>query len=247
VRIALLFGVCLIVAQANGQPSGPRFEVASIRPSAAETRGVLYHLPGDRFRVQGFTLLNLISYAWDTPATEISGLPKWASSERFDIEATPEDPPDGPAKELESPRKKEMVRNLLQERFKLQMRAEDREAPVYALVAGGGPKLETNSGKPYQMGGRGGKLVFQKVSMAAFAKFLSGNLRGEIGRPVVDRTAIAGEFDFNLTFAPLKQSAESDLPSIFTACEQQLGLRLQPDRGAVRFWIVANAEPPSPN
>jgi uncharacterized protein (TIGR03435 family) len=97
------------------------------------------------------------------------------------------------------------------------------------------------------MGGRNGSLVFQMVSMAAFAKFLSGNLRGEIGRPVINKTGISGEFDFNLKFAPLKQSAESDLPSIFTACEQQLGLKLQPDHGAVRFWMVVRVESPSPN
>jgi uncharacterized protein (TIGR03435 family) len=58
------------------------------------------------------------------------------------------------------------------------------------------------------MGGRSGSLVFQKIAMAALAKFLSGNLRGETGRPVVDKAGISGEFDFNLTFSPLNQSAE---------------------------------------
>lgn len=134
---------------------------------------------------------------------EITGLPKWARSERFDIEATPEDPPDGPSKELESPRKKEMVRNLLRERFN------SRSAP------------------------KSGTRRFTRLWPAGTVRSWS--------------TGISGEFDFNLRYAPLKQSGESDLPSIFTACEQQLGLKLQPDRGAVRFWIVVRAEPPSPN
>jgi hypothetical protein len=127
----------LFAIQAVALPAAnadPRFEVASIRPSAPGTRGILYHLPSDRLKVQGFTVLNIVSYAWDIPDAQIQGLPKWATTEKFGIEATPETSPTGPSKELESPRKKEMTRELLAERFAFQAQIEQRDVPTYSLV-----------------------------------------------------------------------------------------------------------------
>jgi uncharacterized protein (TIGR03435 family) len=86
---------------------------------------------------------------------------------------------------------------------------------------------------------------FQKVSMPALARFLSANVRSDIGRMVFDKTGLTGEFDFKLDWAPLR-AANSDLPSIFGAIEQ-LGLKLQPDHGAVPFLAVAHVQTPSPN
>ncbi|HWD99949.1 MAG TPA: TIGR03435 family protein [Bryobacteraceae bacterium] len=227
--------------------NGPRFEVASVRPSAAGTRGILYHLPGDRLKVHGFTLLNLLSYAWDIPDGQIEGLPKWATTDHFDIEATPESGPSEPSKELESSRKKEMTRNLLAERFALTAHIQQRDVPAYSLlVAKNGPKIRRNTGAEYHIHRGKMSVDFQKVSMPALAKFLSANVRSDIGRMLFDKTDLPGEFDFKLEWAPLRAAANSDLPSIFGAVEQ-LGLKLPPEHGAARFLVVAHVKPPSEN
>jgi uncharacterized protein (TIGR03435 family) len=138
-----------------------------------------------------------------------------------------------------------MTRELLAERFAFQAQIEQRNVPTYSLVvAKGGPKMQHTTGAEYHISRGKLSVDFQKVSMPVFAKFLSSNVRSDIGRMIFDKTGLTGEFDFKLEWAPLRAAANSDLPSIFGAIEQ-LGLKLEPDHGPVPFLIVEYAEHPT--
>lgn len=252
VTVAGLWQSTLWAQSQNAATAPPAFDAASIKKSAPGRGGILYHLPGGRFKVERYTLLNLISFSYDAPETRILGLPGWASSEQFDVEATAEGHAESDPKKMETPIKKAMVRQLLAERFGLIVRQEEKDAPIYALtVVPNGPKLERNTGKAYSILAGKRSFTFQKVSMSDFAKFLTANLNKELGRTVVDRTALTGDFDFKLTWMPVSavdyNSQPDDPPSIFAALEQELGLKLHPERGVETFLVVIHAMPPSDN
>jgi uncharacterized protein (TIGR03435 family) len=239
----------------------PAFEVASIKKSESRGGLVLYHLPGGRFKAKSTTLLNLISFAYEVPEAQVIGLPRWGVEDQFDIEATGDGPAESDPKKMETPRKRAMVRRLLAERFQLELRQEERNIDIYSLVvSSGGSKMERNSDKPYMIQGRKMPCTFQKVSMADFAKYLTSSLRTEIGRVVVDKTGLEGDFDFQLRwnpFIPGRGAAADPLHpptigagdglSLFTAIQQQLGLRLQSDRGVAPFLIAVKASHPTAN
>jgi uncharacterized protein (TIGR03435 family) len=264
VTVAIFWALCVMPAAAQiPDADGPKFEVASVKKSALGGGGVLYHLPAGRFKAKKLTLLNLISFCYEIPEDQITGLPPWGTSDRFDIEAIADGPLELDPKKMETPTKKAMVRQLLAERFGLETRREEKNTAIYSLVvAPGGPKLERNVDKPFlaQAGKR--SYTYQKVSMAYLAKHLTANLRRDIGRMVVDTTGMEGDFDFKLTWGPLKTVGTlpqadpaqplpsviaDDLPDIVTAVQQQLGLKLQSDHAPEPFLIVVRATPPSAN
>jgi uncharacterized protein (TIGR03435 family) len=131
-----------------------------------------------------------------------------------------------------------MLQTLLAERFKLAVHRETKMLPVYELVtAKSGSKLrqaETREGSSISSGG--GKMTVRHVSMPGFATALSRH----IGRPVFDKTGIDGAFDFTLEYAP--DGADSaGRPSIFTALQEQLGLRLEAAKGPVEILVIDRA------
>ncbi len=233
-----------------------QFEVASIKPSAPGDVSNIHWLPGGRFVASKSTVMNLISFAFEMPAQQVAGVPAWLTSERFDISAKPDAPlADDPARD--TPRTRRMLQALLESRFSLRYHRETQERPAYELVvARNGPKLKTNSGAEFEITRRGRhQFVFRKVTMVAFARSLSGPLRSdELGRPVVDRTGLAGEYDFTLEWAseiilPGRTSKSShDLggPSVFTAV-QELGLRLQTGQAPLEILVIDAVEEPSEN
>ena len=133
--------------------------------------------------------------------------------------------------------------------------------PTYSLVIRpGGDKLARNTDKPYLIHAGRRSYVFQKAGMPALAKTLSNGVRRDIGRPVVDKTGLVGEFDFTLTWSsdkplnpasvegPLPESSHtSEPPLIFDALQQQLGLQLKADHESLSFVIITKAEPPTAN
>ncbi len=164
---------------------------------------------------------------------------------RFNIEAKA-------AGEPGRPEMMAMLRTLLIERFRLQARREMREGNVFELVVGvGGPKLQLSAAErsylrtirntPLELPGVSYTLDGRKTSMA----LLADELKGWVQRPVFDRTGIAGEYDFQIDFA-----IESHLdagPSIFTALQEQLGLKLQAAKGPIDTLVIGKAEKPGEN
>ncbi len=252
------------------------FEVASVKPSLATGPGTsMRGLPGGRYSVTNATLKMIMIAAFGVRDYQILGGPKWMESDRWDIEAKaaadtvpatagPRDPsvPD---------RGLLMVRSLLEDRFRLKIHREVKDAPIYELViAKSGLKLKSSvdqapvvntpdippdGGTPHglmRLNPRG-NLEGNAVPLSQLAPVLSDLS----GRLVVDKTGLAGLYDFKLEWAPdlgptapgVSEPAPSADPraSLFTAIQEQLGLKLEPARGPVEFIVVDSVDRPSDN
>jgi uncharacterized protein (TIGR03435 family) len=150
-----------------------------------------------------------------------------------------------------------MMQRLLADKFKLAVHNETRELPVYALVlAKGGMKFQAakdpNSG--VRSSGRTGQLKGQGVTMADLAKALTRTLQTELGRVVIDQTNLTGKYDLTLKWTPsmgsppmLNGQPDTSAPDIFTAVQEQLGLKLESTKAPVPVLVVDHAELPSEN
>jgi uncharacterized protein (TIGR03435 family) len=239
-RSAIAFiGIAPIFIQAQtAVTAASKFEVATIKRSAPGARGpTIYNPTRGRFAVDAITTKDFIAYAYDVREFQISGGPTWLGSEQYDIVAKPEG--DASGEKILA-----MARSLLAERFDLTVHRESKEMPVFVLMpAKGGPKLQPSAGKggPEVRGGRG-RLVAKHVTMEMIAAQMAARV---LDRPVLDRTAIAGEFDITLEWTP---DGSSDVgPSIFTALQEQLGLKLETQKGFVDVLVVDHVEKPSAN
>jgi uncharacterized protein (TIGR03435 family) len=230
---AIALGCALVLSSwpAFGQAAAPAaFEVASIKPSDP-AQPIAIRRSGDRLATVSTSLEFLITWAYDIHTDRVYGKPKWLDSTRYDILANAPEPADF----------KGRMQALLAERFKLAVHRETRELPIYALVvAKGGPKVELREHtgpmgqNPFGMPGRG-VLVGTEVTAGMLAKVLENQL----GRSVMDETGLKGVFDFKLEWSP-DQSTEG--ASLFTAVQEQLGLKLEARKGPVEVLIIDRIE-----
>lgn len=245
----------------------PEFEAASIKPSAPDASLKIAFARGGKLFVSNATLRFLIKIAYDIGDDQLAGGPAWISSKRFDVEATPGTPEGGDPDTMSSDQlilfhkpARLRLQRLLAERFQLALRKESTPMPVFALVAAkGGPKklaATKSTGNP-QLNGKSGSgvLVATGVDMATLAKFLS---EGQTGRPVLDMTGIQGKYDFRLEWSPdpnlnrgpvdtANATPDPGGVSIFTALQQQLGLKLEARTAPADRLVVVKAELPSAN
>jgi uncharacterized protein (TIGR03435 family) len=241
-RLVLGCVVCLI---ALGQPR-PAFEVASVRASGYQggPLRVTERVDADGINFTNATLRMCIQRAFGLKPYQLVG-PDLMDRERFVINAKA----GGPAS-----REKlmEMLQTLLVERFKLVFHRDTREIPVYALVVGkNGLKLkEAAEDEGTQIdGGDGDDLVFQGVPMG----MLTGVLANSLDRPVFDETGLKGKYNFSLAWAERRrkgatgEAASPDAPSIFTALQERLGLKLEAKKAPVEMFVVDRLERPSEN
>jgi uncharacterized protein (TIGR03435 family) len=235
------------------QPAeAPAFEVASVKPAPPQPAGrVSTRISIDEARVilANVTLNEVIGEAYKVQQSQIVG-PASLGSWRFDIAAKI---PDG-VPEHQVP---QMLQTLLADRFKLALHRESRVLPVYALTVGkNGSKLKaTESATGISSDtNRGGIQVNARVSIPSFAEFLSIQL----GRPVIDRTGLTGTFDIRVNWAPDpvaqpatpgKEAAPDSAadPSVFSALQDQLGLKLEATRGPVEILVIDHVEEPTDN
>jgi uncharacterized protein (TIGR03435 family) len=179
------------------------------------------------------SLVDLIVQAYGVQRQQISG-PAWLDGERFDISAKFPQPAD-------RQQVAQMLQGLLAERFRLQLRHEKRKVPVYSLgVAKKGPKLgkaESESGLHSSLGNVRAH-ADGTVSMAALAAFLSGRL----DRPVLDRTRLNGPYAIGLDWAPDALENANSGPSLFTALQEQLGLKLTATQGPMEVLVIESVE-----
>jgi uncharacterized protein (TIGR03435 family) len=244
-RIALSVSL-LISSTISAQPPSPHFEVASVKPSqpdptlstppvTIDPARVLYH------RVPAKILIQI---AYRSPDWAISGGPAWLASDLYDVTATL--PPGSSQDQVP-----DMLRTLLEERFHLATQHETRQMPVLALtVANNGPKLKPGDEAEQWVGGNmkggifKGRLELHQITMGGLAEVLAG----KTGRPVIDRTHLIGFFDVSLTWTPEDTTgATTTGPSIYTALQEQLGLKLQSDRAPVDILVISHIEKPSEN
>lgn len=217
---------------ASIKPAAPlEFGRTSIRRSVTKEKGVQ-----GRLNYQGISLMDVIGDAYRIQHRQISG-PDWLTSQRFDILAVI------PAAQSND-QIPEMLGALLQERFKLKMHEETKEEQVYRLVlANGGPKFQ-KAGEETGISGRSTRTAEQvnaQTTLGDFAEYLSERL----DRPVVDRTGLTGLFSIRVEWTPDTASAagvDATGPSIFTAVQEQLGLRLVAGKTPVRLVVVDSIE-----
>ena len=225
----------------------PSFEVASVKVNQQGSAGgegrereSISAMPGS-LTMRNVSLNSCLRWAYSVRDFQISGAPAWFATERYDIAAKAASP--ASVDEM-----KTMLQALLAERFHLKIRRETKALPMYSLIVGkSGSKLHASGTEGTAVMRPGdGVLIFQKISMPEFADRLSAR-PFSIDRPVVDRTGINGIYDFDLRLADnaaeLKRSLErNDGPSIFDVVQQQLGLKLEPQKGPLDNLIIEHAE-----
>jgi len=304
VRRSSIAWVTLIVAVLGGAATvrlagqaadgrSPSFEVASVKRNKAGSNGVrLLFQPGGRFTAENVTLQFLISAAYRDPRPladfQISGGPKWITSDRFDVIAKAEGDPtqavDGPPTIMFA-----MLRTLLADRFKLRVHDDTREMPIYALVKARndgrlGTRLTSSTvdcaalmrtagrggppqpGSPTERPACGIRVGFGNIAAGGLSILeLAGSISRMPGvnRVVVDRTGLEGVYDVDLQWtpdqlpprpaggapdAPIRVNGadiDPNGPSIFTAVQEQLGLKLESTRGAVHVIVIDAVEQPT--
>lgn len=254
--------------------SDKRFEVVSIKPSAEDMDRVMFNLqPGGGIRITGMAVRELIGIAFDVRDFQISGGPAWISTERYDITAkvpAGQERESGMLNEEERRRLRddinERVRNLLVERFQLLTHWEKKDASVYALAqlpAGHKMKPVDVSGPGVRQHMRVGRGNIEGEGAAM--EMLIQSLSRQLGRPVLDRTGLTGGFHLKLEWTPDPSEstgkggapgrapgppppgAPGSAPSLFTALQEQLGLKLESTKGAVDQLFIDKIEKPSAN
>ena len=236
--------------------SGPVFEAASIRVRQGAPQWK-FDISGTRLTIESYTLFGLIQQAYNLENYQIpetSASPLLRSSETlYDITAKAEG--DGtPTRD----QFRQMLQALLADRFKLKVHREPVETPVYALIVGkGGPRFKASSpdaDPTIRIGctSSGCRSNYVMTMPKGTMEDLAHHLSGVGDRPVVDQTGLTGTFDIKLTYKPAyikSTSAEPDLNeiSIFTAVQDQLGLKLEPSKAPIEMLIVDHVEKPSEN
>ncbi len=249
----------------------PAYDVVSIKPNKSGSGNVSVSISPEGFTATNMSVESLMQNAYGLKtANQIYGLPAWTKSSTFDIQAKAT--PDVIEALKKLPREEAfqqrrlMMQGLLADRFQLKLHHETRELPVYALViAKGGPKLKQSTpGDTYPNGfkgpdgvGHGGSMMVRGGQMDAQGlpiSNLADNLSNQLHRQVLDKTGLTGNFDFSLHWAPddlaadsTSSASETTAPSLFTAVQEQLGLRLDPTKGPVDTVVVDHIELPSEN
>jgi uncharacterized protein (TIGR03435 family) len=220
--------------RAQDRPAAPVFEVAAIKPHNPEEGGGGFSFQHGRLNISNTWLRVLIMSAYGVEDFQISGGPRWIDSERFDVLA--QAPDNSQRRDLNL-----MLRALLEDRFRLALHRETRETTIYALVlAKNGPKIQESSpDTQYSMRMGPAGMSATKMSIHNFADTVSGYIQSR----VIDRTGLEGDFDFKFDWSP----QDPNSPSIFTALQEQLGLKLEPEKGLTEFLIIDHAERPSEN
>jgi uncharacterized protein (TIGR03435 family) len=274
-----VLAICAIACAQDAPKPKLHFEAASIKPDASgDMRTAMMMQPGGRYVVTNITAKMLILSSFQLKENQLTGLPSWADSDRYDITAKPENGEGVTADDTRA-----MVRSLLEDRFKFAYHTETKEMPIYALViAKGGPKLQPASGTKDVFDGRGGpgglapppggrgrgammRMGRGELSAAgATIATLADQLSRIVGRTVIDKTGLTGNYDFDLKYtdeggAPMMMRgpgadpnappppSETQTGSIFSALQEQLGLKLEAQKGPVDVYIVDHIDKPSEN
>jgi uncharacterized protein (TIGR03435 family) len=245
-----MFELLIAVALALPAQQSPRkvqFEEASIKPGDPNSSGGTTNASPGRFSAVNVTLKRLIGRAYDLEPYQIEGGPKWIGSERFTITAKLEDEDaTSSSKEERGKVLRAALQNMLETRFLVQAHRESKIMPCFALViAKGGPKLhevEPKGGSTWNS--NRGVLTANRISMDYFASILSGVME----RPVKDATGLKAVYELKLEWAPENAATESSFaPSIFTALQEQLGLKLETTKAPIETLVIDRAERPAEN
>jgi uncharacterized protein (TIGR03435 family) len=258
--------------QAKPQLTPLKFDVVSVKPNKSDQ---FAHIDdtgdGDGITFRNMPLNWIILYAYDLrDMSLLSGFPDWVKSNKYDIQAKVGESDLMAFHKLTKDQRRLMLQDILADRFKMKVHGERKETSVYALVvAKNGPQLkkvepgekrvtgiENKDGTIVQgqllYSRRPGQIIGQEVPMELFAKSLSGLA----GRPVIDNTGITGVYDFKLEWQPDHSppggepgeiATDPSAPSLFSAVQEQLGLKLESQKVAIPIIVIDHIEDPSEN
>jgi uncharacterized protein (TIGR03435 family) len=228
------------------QPAA-EFDVVSIKPHPEPITISSNMTRGGSYRGVAITLLDLIEDAYHVEPNQVTGGPNWLTSAHFDVDAN------APGEEaLTMERARSMLQAMLADRFKLKLRRESQEVAAYDLVlAKGEPKFKESSDPKARPGlvtrasPTSVHLEADRVTMARLAEQLAFGA----GRPVVDKTGLPGEYALALDYAQDNSPAAVDgsAATLFTALQEQLGLKMEPSRTMRDVLVIESAEKPSAN
>jgi len=236
-------------APQNTSPKSFAYEAVTVKPDSPNNAFMKF--TPDSFSMSGMPMVMLIRTAYGVLMDDqIVGLPGWASSEPMQIQAKM-DPETAAALGKLPPMEhwkesRRMLQELLADRFGLKTHHASKDLPIYVLtVAKSGSKVKkiTNDAGGGNASYGSGNISAHAVPMENFAT----NLSFTVGRVVVNKTGLEGGYDFTLEFAPEGADASDPRPSIFTALEEQLGLKLVPAKGPVDVIVIDRIERPSEN
>jgi uncharacterized protein (TIGR03435 family) len=235
--------------QQNSPAPAFSFEAVTIKPD--DTGNGFLKLSPDSFTMGGMPAWVLIRSAYGVLLEDqVVGLPGWAKSEPISVQAKIDQETAATLAKLPTMERWKQMQLMLQamlaDRFGLKAHCESRDLPIYELtVAKGGAKMKKTAADGF--GGNAtyasGKVTAREISVEA----LAANLSFTVGRKIVNKTGLEGGYDFTLDYAPDGADASDPRPSIFTALEEQLGLKLEPARGPVDVIVVDHIERPSAN
>jgi uncharacterized protein (TIGR03435 family) len=259
--VSFILAAGMFAQSPASRPAFNEFEVATIKPAVNDQKGAYIKMQSaHRFYVKNYTLKSIVAAAYSLTPRAISGGPAWVDFDRYDILAgTPSEAQPNLDEQMS------MLQKLLADRFKLTFHREQKEFSIYALtVAKNGPKLKESTAPPDKLPDLISVVFPDRVLLparnATIAQFASQFMsRGVLDRPVVDKTGLAGKYDFDLEWADdetqfggqLRKRASADdgpdKPDLFAAVQQQLGLRLEATKGPVEALVIDKIERPSEN
>ena len=228
-----------------------QFEVASVKPAApgAPGGGAYLLMPGGTFVGKNLPVKRLVMEAYGVTDFQITGGPAWIDSDRYDIDAK--------AEGLAKPDQLSLlIKALLADRFTLKIHSSTKELPIFLLVAGkSGPKIRLSE---HPDPGKSRVISRARISGDFTIAELAKRLQPLLGRCVIDKTELRGEYGLNLEWTPdpgqgqpvpgvSTPPTDSNGPAIFTAIQEQLGLRLESRKGPVEILLIDRVERPSEN
>ena len=268
---AALLAIASPVHAQNGAAKSPVYDAVSIKPNKTDVGMVRITQGNDGYSGINVGLKMLIQYAYKLQTMDqIAGLPGWADSAGFDINAKMDaESVEGLkklSKEDANEQRRAMMRQMLEDRFHLKVHHENREMSVYNLVIAKGGFLlkEADPNNTYPNGPKGpdgrsrggmmmmgdGELTAQAIQISGLVNFLSQQLH----RQVIDKTGLTGKYDITLKFASENPHEDSGsaapaetAPPLITAVQEQLGLKLDSAKGPVDTIVVDHVEQPSEN
>jgi uncharacterized protein (TIGR03435 family) len=246
VAMALTMAQAIAQSPAPDTDTAPSFSVAAIKPHDPDSGRTGMGLDRNPIAIRNQSLASLIMFTYAVNPHQIVGAPDWADKSYFDIDARIDTPG-----QFNLQQDQAMLAKLLADRFQLKFHREKRELPVYAIrIAKGGPKL-TPAKPDEQLNQTGsGNDIEHNVTFtnAAMSNVVLG-MQFLLNRPIVDQTGLTGRYDFTLRYTADEANTHDPNapPGIFTAAQEQLGLKFEPTKALVDVLVIDRAEMPSPN
>jgi uncharacterized protein (TIGR03435 family) len=256
VAVVMLLCTCEIaLAQGDSAPrpmakdADPDWEAVTVRASDPDSREIGYRVSGRQIELRRQTVAAMLMVGYGIHMKQIADAPKWVESAEWEVKGVPDVPGDPDARQIRS-----LVQKLLAERFGLKMHTQQREMAVFALtVAKGGAKLKPSQGDANGLpdendreNGGESTVVFTNAPLSLLVTVLDFRM----DRPVVDHTGLPGRYDMLLRYTADESRAPADgnaAPGLFTAMEEQLGLKLEPMRSEADAMVIDKVERPREN